>query len=197
MRQIELPLGPLPTLAELEDERERRLRLAEQAEREATGGEERGPTHTGRRENRSPGEEDSWEQQHMDQRVLHLAVAAWAQEMIGKARAVGLPRCVRGNIQALAFGRQLVLIGFPGELFSEIGMRIKERSPFPRTLLCGYAGGTVGYVPTRSAFSEGGYEVSDAYKLYGLPSAFRRDVEEIVYGEMSSLLADLYDESAG
>jgi hypothetical protein len=186
LRRVELPFGPLPTLAELENEHERCLRLVEQAERNAAGHED-GPG--------LPGVRDAWEQGHMDQRALNLAVAAWAEAMIGKARAGALPRGVTAGIQALAFGRELVLIGFPGELFSEIGMRIKQRSPFRHTVLCGYAGATVGYVPTRSALAEGGYEVSEAYKLYGLPCAFREDVEDLIYGEVSSLLADLYRES--
>jgi hypothetical protein len=48
-------------------------------------------------------------------------------------------------------------ITFPGELYTEIGMEIKARSPFARTYIIGLANGEVGYVPTRKAISEGGY----------------------------------------
>jgi neutral ceramidase len=48
---------------------------------------------------------------------------------------------------------------FPGELFTEIGMEIKARSPFARTYIIGLANGSIGYVPTRKAIAEGGYAV--------------------------------------
>jgi hypothetical protein len=174
-RSLELSFGALPTPAELEREHRLSLRLAERAGRAA----------------------DSWEARHMDERRLHLAVAAWAGEMLTLASGERLSGSVAGHIQAIAFGRELALVGFPGELFSEIGMRIRNDSPFGHTVVCGYAGGTVGYVPTRAALAEGGYEVEEAYKLYRLPAAFRDDVEEHVCREVGCLLADLYERSGG
>jgi hypothetical protein len=50
-------------------------------------------------------------------------------------------------------------ISFPGELFTEIGIRIKAESPFRRTYVLGLANGSVGYIPTRKAIGEGGYAV--------------------------------------
>jgi hypothetical protein len=50
-------------------------------------------------------------------------------------------------------------ISFPGELFTEIGMRIKRESPFRQTCILGLANGSLGYVPTREAISQGGYEI--------------------------------------
>lgn len=49
-------------------------------------------------------------------------------------------------------------LSFPGELFTEIGLRIKAESPFRHTYILGLANGCVGYVPTRRAIREGGYE---------------------------------------
>lgn len=46
---------------------------------------------------------------------------------------------------------------FPGELYTEIGLRIKAASPFAHTYIVGLADGYVGYVPTRQAILEGGY----------------------------------------
>lgn len=50
-------------------------------------------------------------------------------------------------------------LSFPGELFTEIGMEIKKRSPFEHTFIIDLANGSVGYVPTKEAISQGGYEV--------------------------------------
>ena len=37
---------------------------------------------------------------------------------------------------------------------------IKAASAFPRTAVCGYANDSVGYLPTRAAFPQGGYGVT-------------------------------------
>jgi len=50
------------------------------------------------------------------------------------------------------------LISFPCELFTEIGQQIKAQSPLKRTWCLGLANGHIGYVPTRTAISQGGYE---------------------------------------
>ncbi len=52
---------------------------------------------------------------------------------------------------------ETALLTFPGELYTEIGMQIKQRSPFEHTWIIGLANGKIGYVPTRQAISEGGY----------------------------------------
>ncbi|HIE28277.1 TPA: hypothetical protein EYP66_13415 [Candidatus Poribacteria bacterium] len=54
----------------------------------------------------------------------------------------------------------LLLITFPGELFAEIGMELKRRSPSANTFIVGYCNGSVGYLPTQQAYEEGGYEVN-------------------------------------
>ncbi len=51
-------------------------------------------------------------------------------------------------------------LSFPGELFTEIGMRIKAESPFRHTYILGLANDCIGYVPTRQAIREGGYAVT-------------------------------------
>ncbi|MER3417672.1 MAG: hypothetical protein C4343_00800 [Chloroflexota bacterium] len=39
-------------------------------------------------------------------------------------------------------------------------MAIKRASPFVVTAIAGYSNGSVGYLPTRRAYAEGGYEVT-------------------------------------
>ena len=60
-------------------------------------------------------------------------------------------------IHALRIG-DLGIAGLPGEVFTEIGLDIKARSPFAQTMNIGLANGTVGYVATDRALSEGSYE---------------------------------------
>ncbi len=60
-------------------------------------------------------------------------------------------------IHTLRIG-DLGIVGLPGEVFTEIGLDIKARSPFPQTMNIGIANDTVGYVATDRALDEGSYE---------------------------------------
>lgn len=62
------------------------------------------------------------------------------------------------EVQALALGDDLAIVGLPGEVFAELGLALRERSPFRHTLVLGLANEAIGYVPTQRAFEEGGYE---------------------------------------
>ena len=69
---------------------------------------------------------------------------------------------VAAELMALRLGDSVGLITAPGEIFTEIGQVVVARSPFPHTLYAGYTNGAIGYVPTRAAYAEGGYEVTHA-----------------------------------
>jgi neutral ceramidase len=71
---------------------------------------------------------------------------------------------VGAEIGALRIG-EAALVTNPSELFCEIGMTIKRESPFPWTAVAGYTDGSAGYIPTRAAYPEGGYEVDSACRV--------------------------------
>lgn len=71
---------------------------------------------------------------------------------------------VRGDVSALRIG-DAAFAANPSELFCEIGMAIVQRSPFPWTGIAGYTDGAIGYVPTRAAYPDGGYEVESACRV--------------------------------
>jgi len=52
----------------------------------------------------------------------------------------------------------LGIVGLNGEVFVEIGLAIKEQSPYQRNLVVGMADGSSGYIATDQALSEGSYE---------------------------------------
>jgi neutral ceramidase len=58
------------------------------------------------------------------------------------------------------------------EPFVEIGLAIKAASPAKMTFVAGYSNGCNSYLPVRSVYEEGGYEVETAALFYGLPSGF-------------------------
>jgi len=66
---------------------------------------------------------------------------------------------LKAEIQGIRIG-DFVLVTFPGEPFAEVGLRIKERSPFEHTFLAAYTNGSVGYAPTADAYDKEAYEDS-------------------------------------
>lgn len=66
------------------------------------------------------------------------------------------------EVQVITVGAQLAWVGLPGEIFTELGMAIKNASPFQYTVVAELANGVVGYVPNRKAYPEGAYESESA-----------------------------------
>ena len=85
---------------------------------------------------------------------------------------------VAAELTALRLSQSVGVITAPGEIFTEIGQSIVARSPFRHTLYATYANGTIGYVPTRAAYAEGGYEVTHACQV--APDAGEQIEEESV-----------------
>jgi hypothetical protein len=96
---------------------------------------------------------------------------SWNTRRLERARQ-GLAALERGavlppvaaEIGALRIG-DAALVTNPSELFCEIGLAIKRDSPFPWTAVAGYTDGSAGYIPTRAAYPEGGYEVESACRV--------------------------------
>ena len=75
----------------------------------------------------------------------------------------GIIRLIKGSyteekvipteLQVFKIG-DIVLAANPGELFNELGLKIKEQSPYENTFVVSYANGTIGYIPTREAVEE-------------------------------------------
>lgn len=70
------------------------------------------------------------------------------------------------EVQGIRIG-DVALVCAPLELFADLGLRVKERSPFALTHVSGYSNGSFGYLPNQQAFEEGGYEVDATYFLAG------------------------------
>ena len=53
----------------------------------------------------------------------------------------------------------------PGENFTGTGARLRERSPFLHTLICGDTNGNFGYIGDDAAIDQGGYETDGYWKM--------------------------------
>jgi hypothetical protein len=65
---------------------------------------------------------------------------------------------VRIPVRSLVINRDTAIWGAPLELFCEIAMSIRGRSPFAQTFYFGMTDGWLGYMTTRQALLEKGYE---------------------------------------
>jgi hypothetical protein len=72
----------------------------------------------------------------------------------------------RAEIAALRIG-SFGLAMMPGEVFVELGREVEEASPFKPTRTIGLTNGSMGYIPTRRACAEGGYEAGYRSARYG------------------------------
>jgi neutral ceramidase len=66
---------------------------------------------------------------------------------------------LEAEVQVIAFSDDLAIVALPGEIFVELGLAIKAASPFKHTFIAELANGSIGYLPNRSAFPQGQYEV--------------------------------------
>ncbi len=66
------------------------------------------------------------------------------------------------EVQVIALGDELAWVALPGEIFVELGLAIKQDSPFHRTIIAELADGAIGYIPARRAYAQGNYEVISA-----------------------------------
>jgi hypothetical protein len=65
-------------------------------------------------------------------------------------------------LQGMAI-HDFAFVTFPGEVYVEFGLKVKELSPFKITMVIGLANSNAGYIPSKEAFSQGGYEVRTAW----------------------------------
>ncbi len=71
-------------------------------------------------------------------------------------------RPLDSEVQVITLGNDIAFVSLPGEIFVELGLAIKRASPFKFTIIAQLANGSVGYVPTRQAWTQGNYEVVSA-----------------------------------
>ena len=71
----------------------------------------------------------------------------------------------RVEVMALRIG-EVGIVALPGEVFAKSGLEIKRSSPAKYTLVIELANDAAGYLPTREAYEQGGYEVSPGATVY-------------------------------
>jgi neutral ceramidase len=91
---------------------------------------------------------------------LFFNVFKTAREREEQALAEGKPLPIHElPLSVLKIGSKIGIITNPCELFCDFGLAIKAGSPLKYTLVSELTNGAMGYIPTRQAFEEGGYEI--------------------------------------
>jgi hypothetical protein len=62
------------------------------------------------------------------------------------------------EVQVLRLHQDLAIVLLPGEVFVDLGLAIKQASPFKHTLVIELSNDNPAYIPTEKAFKEGSYE---------------------------------------
>ena len=92
---------------------------------------------------------------------------------------------VAAEIQAIVCG-PLAIVGLPGEPMTELGLAIREKSPFPQTLVLGYSNGNgAHYVGMPGEKARGGYEA-------GVAGAGTDECGPLMVNAANRLLAEMF-----
>jgi len=89
---------------------------------------------------------------------------------------------LEAEVQVIALGNEVAFVGLPGEIFVELGLTLKQDSPYANTIVAELANGALGYIPNRQGYQEGGYEVVSSHFAPGggemlLNSALRQLID--------------------
>lgn len=115
-------------------------------------------------------------------------LAIWARDMAAAGEAGRLQGRIAAEAVASSLG-DCEFVTLPGEFFHELGRAIKQGRPPGKVFVLGCTGATLGYVGPPSAYAEGGYEVDESYRFYGLPARLARGAGEEVVRAALGLLA--------
>lgn len=66
------------------------------------------------------------------------------------------------EVQVFRLDGDTAIVCLPCEIFVELGLAIKKASPFKRTIVISICNDRPSYVPTKKAFDEGSYEITNA-----------------------------------
>ncbi len=96
------------------------------------------------------------------QSLSALGALETLEEQNRRDRRVDMVRRELATAMSIVTIGTLAIVGIPGELFVELGLAIKAAPYFDQTFVAGYCNDLIGYIPTRAAYTEGGYEVDTA-----------------------------------
>jgi hypothetical protein len=83
----------------------------------------------------------------------------------------------------------LTWVGMGAEVFTGIGLRVKNMVSSKQIFFSSLTNGCVGYIPTEGEYLLGGYEIDIAPYAYRLPGRFQKNIEKIVIDHAQKILS--------
>lgn len=132
---------------------------------------------------------------HENPLLTAQAYLAWAENLLESAfdarhDYIG-PESLPARFSLCSLGPSFAFFSLPGEAFCRIGKNLKKMAAPSLMFICGYCGGSLGYIPTAEAFAEGGYEVEAAFRFYGFPAPLAPETETSIYSLFDSMRKNL------
>ncbi len=116
------------------------------------------------------------------------AMVEYNRILLEKTDRGELEKAVSFEISVLQIGK-LRLIFLSAEVFAETALALKKHFGPAWIISVSHGAGEVGYVPTREALTEGGYESAYAYRFFGLPAPPAQGAEELVREKVAELIS--------
>lgn len=119
------------------------------------------------------------------------AIFEWSKEVLKRIKDGTFPSEMPVEITMIGIN-DVLLVGVPGELFVEIGLKVKKASPFTYTYIIGYGNGELGYFPTAEAIKRGGYASRTAPKYFGV-TFLKPEAGDILENEIINMTHQIYE----
>lgn len=92
-------------------------------------------------------------------------ILVWTLELLKQTQKGALPETEAHPVQVLRIG-DVVIVGFPGEPFTELGLKIKAAFPNLNVMTVGYANAVMRYIPTAEDIRHKGYAGYSSCRIY-------------------------------
>jgi len=114
---------------------------------------------------------------------------------------------IKVSINGLKIGKDIIIFGLPGEIFTEIGIKIKKLSGIKNTIIVQNSNYKTGYIPTKKAFKQ--FEnnlkireiedvnlseaigINTSYETLPMASKVEENTEDKIYSAISKIIKNI------
>ena len=117
------------------------------------------------------------------------ALCQWGKSTLSRMESGVIP--TQGVALSVIRLGSLLFCGIAVEPFAQTAIDLQEALPEYQVLILGYAAPLAGYLPTRQAMEDGGFEVQYSYRFFGHPATFAPDSERKVREALMSMIRQM------
>lgn len=120
-----------------------------------------------------------------------ISELAWIDELQQAMSENKVPSSVRAPMSAIRIG-DLYAVTFPFEIYSQIGLTVRQQLQPHHVIIAGYTNGLIGYAPTARAKKQGGYGPACSHRFFPeLLTALGMDAEQTLANAAVNLARSL------